>query len=280
MKKNIKLSVFNYTDYRAYLVDFIAESRKTDPDFSYRRFAKKAGYNSSGLLIDVINRRTNIQPEVVAKFCKGLSLVKSEKSYFENLVKFNQAKTHDAKNNYFAKMVSLLSGKLTTIQSNDYVYFSKWYYPAIRESLSVCNFRGNYTELAQMLRPAITVQQAKSAISFLLKNGFIKIDDSGRYVACHQSITTEKEVKSINVANFQRNMMCLAIEAIDRFSPEERNIASLTFSVSAKSMEDIKAEMEASRARIRSIIENSNGDEMICQYNVQLFPLSGRITKS
>jgi len=279
MKNKKVVSVFDYTDFRAYLSDYISEHKKADPKFSYRKFAEKAGYNSSGLLIDVIRKRTNIQPDVVAKFSRGLGLSGREFDYFENLVKFNQSKTTETKNHYFGKMVRLLSGKTTTIRTEDHKYFSEWYYPAIRELLAVFDFRGNYSELAQQLRPSITAQEAKSAINFLLKNEFIRIDETGRHVAAKQSLTTEKEVKSLNMINFQRNMMQMAMQAIDRFKPEERNITSITFSVSHKAIPDIKAELEACHARIRNIIEKSTADDILCQLNIQLFPLSDVVEK-
>ncbi|MBL8025178.1 MAG: TIGR02147 family protein [Fibrobacteres bacterium] len=279
MKTKTSVSVFNYTDYRTYLSDYISEQKKAGKGFSYRKFAEKAGYNSSGLLIDVIKKRTNINPDVVAKFTKGLGLNSKESDYFDNLVKFNQSKTTENKNHYFGKMVRLLSGKATTVRTEDHKYFSLWYYPAVREILAIFEFRGDYSELAQHLRPTITAQEAKGAISFLLKNGFIRIDETGRYVAVQQTLTTDADVYSLNTANFRRNMMQLGIESIDRFKPADRNVSSITFSVSHKAIPDIKAEIEACHARIKNIIEKSTDDDILCQLNFQLFPLSDVVEK-
>jgi len=41
MKTKTSLSVFNYTDYRTYLSDFISEQKKDGRNFSYRKFAEK-----------------------------------------------------------------------------------------------------------------------------------------------------------------------------------------------------------------------------------------------
>jgi uncharacterized protein (TIGR02147 family) len=275
MKQPKRISIFNYTDFRMYLSDYISEQKKADPKFSYRKFAEKAGYNSSGLMIDVIKKRTNIQPDVVAKFSRGLGHSCSESDYFEILVKFNQSKNVETRNHYFGKMARILAGKTTTVRTQDHKFFSEWYYPAIKDLLAIVQFRGNFSQLAQLLRPSITAQEAKGAINFLLKNGFIHITDTGRYVATKQSLTTESEVKSLNVANFQRTMMQMAIQSIDRFKPEERNVTSITFSVSHKEIPAIKAELDACHARIRNIIEHSTNDDILCQLNIQLFPLSG-----
>jgi hypothetical protein len=41
-----------------------------------------------------------------------------------------------------------------------------------------------------------------------------------------------------------------------------------------EALQELKSEIDASRTRIRSIIEKSTNDDMLYQYNVQLYPLS------
>ncbi len=274
MRVKKRVSVYNYTDYRKYLADYFADAKEHQNGFSYRKFATRAGYNSSGLLLDVINGRTNIQSDVIAKFARGVGLNRSESEYFENLVRFNQSKTVDSRTQYFKNMMRQLAGKVTTVNAENHKYYSEWYFVAIREYLSTCEFKGDYAKLARELQPHISVSEAKKAIAFLLKKGFIRTEKSGRFVASTQSLTTAPEIKSLAIANFQRKVLELAMQAIDRFKPEERNISTLTFSASDEAMRDIKAEIDASRTRIRAIIEKSSGEERVFQYNVQLFPLS------
>ncbi|MGE0616139.1 MAG: TIGR02147 family protein, partial [Bacteriovoracia bacterium] len=42
-----KPNLFEYTDYRKYLEDYYNFKKATDPGFSYRSFAKAAGFTSS-----------------------------------------------------------------------------------------------------------------------------------------------------------------------------------------------------------------------------------------
>ncbi|MFH1761525.1 MAG: TIGR02147 family protein [bacterium] len=86
-----KVSVFDYTDYRRYLADYYTEQKEINPSFSYRYFAQKAGYNSSGMYKDIVSGRTNIKPGFIAKLSKAIRHGKREEEYFETMVLFNQA---------------------------------------------------------------------------------------------------------------------------------------------------------------------------------------------
>jgi uncharacterized protein (TIGR02147 family) len=73
MAKGSALRVFDYTDYRKYLSDYYDEQKKKTPSFSYRFFAKKAGYNSSGLYKDILSNRTGMYRDLIARVARGAS---------------------------------------------------------------------------------------------------------------------------------------------------------------------------------------------------------------
>ena len=76
------------------------------------------------------------------------------------------------------------------------------------------------------------------------------------YKAVDQIITTELELKSSIIANYQKSLMDLAKEAIDRFPPHERDISTLSFSISRKALIEIKNETELFRTKLKNIIKN------------------------
>ncbi len=53
-------SIFTYTDYRAFLHDAYTHAKATNPAFSYRYFAKKAGFSSPNFLKLVIDGVYNL----------------------------------------------------------------------------------------------------------------------------------------------------------------------------------------------------------------------------
>ncbi|MEK6707082.1 MAG: TIGR02147 family protein, partial [Bdellovibrionota bacterium] len=90
-----RVSVFEFTDYRAYLKTFYEAKKDANTHYSMSTFARKAGLgqNSRGYLKLVIEGKRSLTPHTLRRFVEALGLAAREAMYFENLVYFNQAKT-------------------------------------------------------------------------------------------------------------------------------------------------------------------------------------------
>ena len=268
------VSIYDYTDYRQYLRDYYQEQKAKTPAFSYRYFARKAGFNSSGLYKDIVDGRTGITRSLILRFSIAMKLSSRQQEYFETLVYFNEAKTVEEKKVYFERLMKYYNSKAFKVDASQYEYYSKWYYSAIRELLAINNFNDDYSAIAKTLNPSIRTEQAQKAISVLKKLGLIKKNENGYYKAVNKILTTGPDVKSLNIARYQQAMMDLAKEAIDRHPARHRDISTVTFSVSKETCDNIKAELIACRKRILAMVERSENEDRVCQLNMQLFPLS------
>ena len=274
MEKQKSVSIYDYTDYRLYLREYYEEQKAKNPAFSYRYFARKAGFNSSGLYKDIVDGRTGITRSLILRFATAMKLSPKQQEYFETMVYFNEAKTVEEKKLYFERLMKYHNSKAFRVDASQYEYYSKWYYIAVRELLAIGNFTDDYAAIAQALNPTIRREQARKAIEVLKRLGLIRKDKNGYYKAIDKILTTGSEIKSLNIANFQKNMMDMAKEAIDRHPAEHRNISTITFSVSKQTYNDIKAELDACRKRILGMVDRSENEDRVCQLNMQLFPLT------
>ena len=68
--------------------------------------------------------------------------------------------------------------------------------------------------------------------------------------------------------------MGLASEAIDRFKKEEREIATLSLSISEDMVLRIKSKLKTVRREILEMAELDENSERVYQINMQVFPLS------
>ena len=269
-----KIAVMDYTDFRKYLLDFYDEQKKLNPAFSYRYFAQKAGYNSSGLYKDLVNGRRNLNRSQILLFSKAMGHDMREAEYFENMVYFTQAKSVDERKRYFERMLNFRKSKAALIEADRYKFFSEWYYSAVRELLAVKKFKDDYNAIARSLNPTITPQQAKRAIRILTKLGFIKKDSNGHYRPVDSVMTTGTEIKSFHVANFQKSTMKLALEAIDRSPAKHRDISTLTLSISEDVFNVMKNEITAFRKKLLEMADTDKDLDRVYQFNLQFFPLS------
>ena len=272
------MNVFAYYNYRKYLQDYYEYRKSVQRYFSYRAFAKKAGYTSSGFYLDLVKGRKSLTPQMVPKFIVALGLTEKESRYFSLMVDFTHAATPESKQIIFEQMSSLLPKAVKTLTRHQQEYYSKWYYVAVREALSVLNVNENIQDLAFFLNPRITLPQAKQAMQLLSRLELIeKIDGFWRPV--NKTISSGSEIASLFVHQFQKQMIDLGKAALDHYSVERRNVSCTTMSVSPQGLERIIHKIDMFRKEIVDIVRSDDHESMVCELNIQFFPLSKEMEK-
>jgi len=269
--------VFEYTNYREFLRDFYQTKKREMPAYSFRLFSEKAGFKAPNLLKLVMEGKRNLTKESVYKFAKALRLNRRETEYFENLVFFNQSDTLDEKNAYLKQVMRLRGkGDPRRIEQSEYAYYSDWWHPVIRELVTAVDFGGDFRRLGAMVVPPVSAAEAQKSVELLLKLGFVRRGDDGRYAAADVNLTTGPRVRSVAVANYHREMMRLASESIERFGADERDITSLTLAVSEQTRQAIVERLAEMRRELLDMAAGDTNGSRVVQLNLQLFPLSER----
>lgn len=274
-----KISIFDYTDYRKYLSDYYAFQKKRNPAFSYRYFARRAGFSSSGFYKELIDGKRGLSRTLIVKFSQAIRHTKKEADYFENMVYFNEARTVEERVLYFKKMMASYEAQSLTLLAEQYEYFSRWYYAVVREMLAVAPFKNDYKALAASLRPPIREDQARKSIAILAKLKLIRKNEKGYLVPCSPVLTTgalsdDTTVQTMNVVSFQKEMLKLAATAYDRHPLKKIDMSTLTLSVSQQTFDMMKEELANFRKKLLSMAEKDEKPDRIYQLCYTLFPVS------
>ena len=116
--------------------------------------------------------------------------------------------------------------------------------------------------------------QAQKALKLLLRLGLIRKDKSGRYELTEKFVTTGEEWKSLAIQNIQREFLRLGLEALDRFTRDDRDISMLTLSASKETIEAIGDRLRDVRKEIMDMVSADEKTDGVFQVNFQVFPLS------
>jgi uncharacterized protein (TIGR02147 family) len=273
--KNAPLNVFDYFDYREYLEDVIGQLKKTDSGFSYRLFAQETGIPNHNYLLRIIKKQRNLTARYIPNISAYLKHTRQESQYFDLLVQFNNAKRPSLKERLLRNILSFrYSRGVHILKDSKLKFFSKWYYPVIRELVCICDFQEDYNLLARKCVPRITPTQARGAVKYLVENGFVRLTGSGKYVAINQVISTEPEVDSAIIPKYHRTTIAQCAEAVETIDKEVRSFSSLTLRVSRETYEEMKREIASCRRRLLTMAKESRDPELICFAGFQLMPRS------
>lgn len=263
-----------YKDFRQLLKDRYASLKSEDPKFSHRYFCRVAGYGSSSAFSDILSGRRKLSATGAMRLARALKLSKQEEEYFLSLVGFNQSESLEEKNLHYGKLIGLARVSLGTISPDKYEYFSQWYHAAIREMLYYHPCKGDFKELGRRLNPPVPAAKVAKAVKLLESLGMIARDAKGCYRQAVKMLTTDDLGASLHLDNFQAETMRLAIEALDRHPRELRDLSTITATLSAESVEKVKAAIGALRATVLTLAEQDEKVDRVYQMNIQLFPLT------
>ncbi len=271
--------VMEYNNFRVYIRDNYAE-RKDRSGFTWRDFAKAAGYSSPVFLKLVCDGKCNLSDVGVERVASAMGLVGVDLQYFRQLVAFNQEKTSDSKKRAYADMRQLAKDNSFALVGEDqYDYFDSWVNPVLRE-IAPQMPGATPAKIADQFVFDVETAQVKKSLNLLQKTGLLQKDEQGNFAQGNKSITTGCiEVASLGIREMHRQMGQLAVESLDQVPVNERDVSGLTIGISDSAFEKISKEIADFRRRISAIVMEDSGDERVYRLNVQLFPLTKGMAK-
>jgi uncharacterized protein (TIGR02147 family) len=266
--------IFDYLDYRYFLKDFYNDLKNRDKKYSHRYFALKLGVKSSGFFSEILSNKRNVSQKNILQLFTVLGFDKDESRYFDCLVNFNQAGSLPEKDYWLQKMLECKKVNLKLLNKDVYEYFSKWYYTAIREMLFYYKEAVDPKTVAGKLNPQLKADEVKNAITLLERLAMIEKKDDGSYTQKDAVISTGNQVKSVEVANFQLQTLDLAKNAVSTFPSWQRDISTLTLSISGDGFKKIVEILQKTRKEIIKVAQSDTQEDRVCQVNIQFFPLT------
>jgi len=267
----------HYDNYREFLSDWFEDRKKRFRFFSNRYFCQKAGIKSPSLFKEVVNGNRNLTEQTIPKFIQGMGLTDSDTAFFRILVHLNQARDPKEREIYTEELKKFRDKVVKeVIPAEHYEYYSRWYNPVVRELACLIDWKDDCQHLASLITPQLKVREVKACVAMLVRLGFLVKDDEGRYHQSAPSITSGSHIHAAGVRDLNRHFADLGSEAIDRFSPDERHVSSMTIGISEEAYQSLRQEIEEFRDRVRRIVFDDKKSDRVYSMNLQLFPLSDR----
>jgi uncharacterized protein (TIGR02147 family) len=269
-------NVFSFTDYRKFIRAWYAEQKNRRPKVTLRSIAAATGFNSPAHIAMVLKNKARLSEGRALRLAGAMGCNKRESQYFLLLVNYNQTRSLQDKKNLLRKMVRFNRAGTVLLNSDQYEYYQKWYYAAVHDILSFYPFRGDFRELAAMVKPSIPQREAVKAVTLLERLRFIIKKEDGTYTCAYPGISAYAEGHSLVLGAYAETMMDRARHALRRFPGEERSISWAGFSMSRQTFEKVKEESQNFRKRIIAMAQADRSPDRAYHINMQIFPVSRR----
>jgi uncharacterized protein (TIGR02147 family) len=272
-------NIFSYHDYRQFLGDFYGEKKATTPTFSYQNFSQKAGFLSKSFVFNVIKGKKTLSRTSVVKLSIAMGLSKTESTYFENLVYFNQSVSFAERNFYFEKLnaihpVTTEASVSRNLRKDQYEFCSQWYHVVVRSLIDLYPEIKDSQTIAKMIYPQVTAKQVQKSIELLLRLGLIQEKEDGSWTICSKTLSTGPDIQSLAAQQFHLSNMEIASNALQNQPKNTRNFSGLTLGISMEAYDKICNEIDSFQNRVLAIAEDDKNADRVFQLNMHLFPVS------
>lgn len=269
-------SIFGYLDYRKFLADAFLALQKADPKYSYRQFARDAGYGSPNFLQQLLAGSRKLNLKALEGTIHALKLKRKEADYLRALVNFDEARGFEERERLYQSLLRMRSREaVQPIEHKHFQYFSQWYHPVVRELVVLEDFRGDPELIASHIVPSVAVTQVEKSIALLEELGFIRREvATGRWVQAENFISTASEISSIALKGFHKRMIQLSGESLDRYSGKERDVRGLTLALGEEGYARAKAKIESLWEELLILSQKEARPDQVFQINFQIFPVS------
>lgn len=257
-------------DFRGYLQQELVRRTKANPRYSLRAFALMLGVQS-GFLSKILLGQRRVTPATVRRFGTKLALSPRDIDHYEKSASKKSGGTQAA----HPSTIETPTREFRRIAYDHFQIYSDWYHFAILELALIDGFEPDARWIARNL--GITAAEAQDAMDRLLRLGYVELDKKGGWkILDGDSTTLGTEETNTALRRMQKQVLELAIEALETTPVSERDQSTMTMAVDSTRLEAAKEKVKKFRRELCSFLEGGKKRDAVYHLSVSLYPVSKR----
>ncbi len=274
-ERSDRTDIFDYLDYRSFLRAAIAVEKAAGRLSGQRDVAACLGLKSPGHISWILQGKRNLMPHLLPAVARMLRLSEDESAYLALLVAHDDTKIPDERRLLMARIARLQAARTRHLTSGKVSYWSSWRNAVVREMVAISSFRREDAgRLGQLLEPPASPEEAHEALDLLEDLELIGRDGSGTYHRTESIVTAGENWSQEAVRDFQDSILELMRRALRQIPREERDISTVTFSVSPERLRRIRTRIREMRQEILTLVRTDPEPSAVYHLAVGFFPAS------
>jgi len=269
--------IHDYLDYRKFLRDALAFEKAQGRISGHRDVAMFVGLKSPGHITWILQGKRNLVGSVLERMIKLVRLTGHDAEYFELLVNHNDTTNPDDRRMFMARISASQATHKVKPSASAMRYWSHWRHAVVRELVAIGLYgKGDAAAIARRLHPVATEAEVAGSLELLLELGMIDTARDGRLVRNETILSTGENWTLEAIRGFQRQILELSVQALDSIPREERDISTVTFSVSKERFQKIRTRIQEMRSEILALVRTDPEPDEVYHLALELFPATGK----
>lgn len=266
--------VFEFLEYRGVLKEAFEEKKVASPLFSYRMLAETLGLDTSNVF-RILHGDSHLPARCIPRAIEFLGLSGRAAEYFQLLVAYARERNGEARKEILEKAISLRDVARRRMVDQEMSLLRDWWVVAVRCLLEVVEGNARPDLLAAKLVPKVSEREVGEALDLLLELGLVKKASSGRLLLADAHLTAGFDERKVGaLRHFQRQVLALAADSMERFPREQRDVSTLTLAVDQEAFQEIRGLLLECRRQIQKRIEEAPHPDRVMQLTMAFFPVA------
>lgn len=277
LRKQAKL--FEYSDAGEYCKAIYESIRASKKSYSISDFSDLFGFGSNNTMAQIHSGHRKLSEKAGERIADILKLSRIEKNYFMSLVRIHHVATPEEQDRLLALVLELRARHSdSTNLSKSLEFFNSWLHSVVFELLYLEQPQ-SVEDICDRIMPEVKPSAVEKSVKFLHNIGVIeeKTESAGsapKYVKLQKDFSLGSAVPGLAIVRYHQEMIKLAKDSLLTSPPSERDISSVTISVTPEQIDWVKSEIDRLRKYLLLISSESENNARVMQVNIQLFPLS------
>lgn len=269
-----------YSNYQLYIKDLYTQIKsELDEKYSYNLFSEDLGLGFGNVAWLLVHGKRKLTMASYQKISKSLNLEGLEKRYLKALIKYNNAKSVELRQESLDQLIGLRNQLASDDEERKVLeFYSHWGHAIIFEMVGLNEFQSDPEWILQHLHAPLSKKNIESSLKLLVELNLIRFDEKlNRHVKVIEDFTSPTEVPGIGVIQFHLKMIQLGMEALETVPPDERDFSAVTLAISELGRQTIKDEIAKFRNYLMFIASQHSDREHLVEINFQMFNLTKKI---
>lgn len=266
--------VYRYHNHREFLAALIAHLKQVQPGFSLRRLAEEAGL-AVGYLSMVLAGTRTLSSDALEKIARPLGLGAAERTHLELLRLLGESDTQDVRASALERLQKFGAYQRSNPKESEvFRYLTKWVNVAIREMVSLQDFRAESEWIVERLRARVPQKQVEESLQFLVENNYLELLPGKKAKLPEKNLECVGDVFRLVLGEFHRQMLKLAAESYDNTTREERNITGQTLAIAQENWPELRKILDDTMKKLSDLEKKPQPKDSVYHVTFAAFPLT------
>jgi len=268
-----ELDIFNFLDYRHYLRESLRILKQNGQITGLREVAAVLDLKSPGHITWILQGKRDLASKRIPALAKLLNLNSNETRYLTLIVQYNDTTEDSIRKQLFTRISRMHASKKQKLGESYARFWTAPHHAALREIIGMGQYRDQHlSSLGKSLIPPLNAIKTLESVKLLQELKLIEKNKHGVWERCERVLSSGENWTTETIRSFQLSLMDQATRALVETPKENRDISTLTITMSPQIMEKVRKRLKELRQDILTMVRTDPYPQCVYHLTMQLFP--------